>query len=248
MTLPIPNSSCEEHRRIPSPLEPSTAGSERMPTLAIDNPTIIGCLQELQRNLRKEKQEGRSIPQAWIEKCGFDPHELVNSQVICMPDLQQCNLRGDVHALLEYRHWIDVDFQMYEFLRPSLLLATRFLTDAVDSRFWMTMFFGERSRARGDGNSQHVERVQATYDFTEGRLRSIQENLLCIGQHDKINYCFSPNVRDAYAETWFRPRRQELTDLSDKVLVVIAHDFWITALRNIDTQHHDQGQKLRFNL
>ena len=225
-----------------------------MPTLTLDNPTISGRLQELKRNLQKEKQEGRNIPQMWIEKCGFDPQELVSSQVICMPGLQQCSLRGDVHALLEYRHWIDVDFQVYEFFRPSLLLATRFLTDAVDSRFWMTMFFGERSRAQGNGNSSHIERVEIASDFTEGHYRSIQENLLDVGQHGGISYCFShpgltlPNLREAYAWTCFPSRKRGLTNSSEDVVIVIAHDFWITALRKIDTQHHDEGQKLRLNL
>ena len=230
-------------------------------TLTLDPISIIGRLQQLERILIEEENKGQSVPRAWIERCGFDPQELLRSSIISLPGPLPHGLQGEIHPLLEFRHWNGVILEVYEFLRPSLLLATKFLTKAAYSRFWLAMFLGNRIRVTNEATDDHYERVEACYSHTESDYKLIQEILDCIGGQGNISYRFScPGISSAdegdafpgaYAWTCLAgPDEMEkpIWSRNRRIPVVIAHDFLIIILHRIKMQHHDLGEMLRFNV
>ena len=217
--------------------------------MALSPQTIFDLLQLIKESLLVQRNNGRNIPRLWVERCGFHPPEMLSKQIISMPDLLPNNLQGDIHPLLDFSHWNNIESEVYELLRPSLPLATKFLTEAARSRFWIAMFFGERRCVSDEDYKDYRERVQEVPSWTKGHYDFVQANLVLLGRQEFISYYFSSERPLSTSDVSIGPEAYASTrHIHPHTLIFLANDFLVVIFQRMKTPYNDSREILRFNV
>ena len=217
--------------------------------MALSPQTIFDHLRLSKESLLMHRNTGRDIPRLWLERCGFYSEELLSQHIISMPDLLPNNLQGDIHPLLDFGHWTNIEHEVYELLRPSLLLATKLLTEAARSRFWIAMFFGERRYISDDDYKDYRERVQEVPSWSKGHYDFVRANLVLLGRQEFISYCFSSEQPLSTSDVSIDPEAYASTrHVHHRTLIILAYDFLAVILQRMKIPYNDPSGILRFNV
>ena len=75
---------------------------------------------------------------------GFDPITLAKGRMIDDAEAKPNNLQNPIHPIFRQDRWKSTPLEMYRFMHPALRLASKFLTSASCSQYWITLLLGRR--------------------------------------------------------------------------------------------------------
>ena len=105
---------------------------------------VLDTLQHMNERDLDQALRGEMISSERQKLFGFKPEDLIRYGCIFDESVKSNNLTNEVHALFSKDHWPGLPQVVYDFLLPSLRLATNFLLHPLLAKFWVTLAFGER--------------------------------------------------------------------------------------------------------
>ena len=105
---------------------------------------IVELLQHLNEKERGAIMRGELLESDRAKYFGFRPEDLIRSGCIEDENVKPNNLTCEVHPIFHKDHWPALSQVVYDFLLPSLRLATLFLLHPRLAQFWVTLVYGER--------------------------------------------------------------------------------------------------------
>lgn len=112
----------------------------------LNDEEILNIINRQRSYYTHNLEEGYPIPEDWINYSGFNAQELAAARIISGNNTPDNNLQGEIHPLFARARWYNIDDQIYDYMRPALLLATKFITHRGALDFWLTLILGDRKR------------------------------------------------------------------------------------------------------
>jgi len=101
-------------------------------------------------------------PSRTIGLSALRKHNILSTD--CVPDIDICD---DIHDVFHHGNWVGVAKDLYDWLEPSLLLATALLTETATLTWWHRLALGERIVKLDAGG--HVSKSYIHYSDSEAR-------------------------------------------------------------------------------
>ncbi|KAH8808324.1 hypothetical protein F5884DRAFT_365204 [Xylogone sp. PMI_703] len=177
-------------------------------------------------------------------KYGFNPQEVLQSCALWDPSLVICcSLTGAIHPIFAKANWTDTPDHIYKFIRPALLLASKFLTVPNCMAHFATVMKGKRHR---DG---FCWRIAEDIPLTAQTAREAIERILAL----KHSITFQFSTPGKYDDHYGDARLLDLVDAPRRngqhLCHVTLHPDYLTAAQKFSSMAYpDFSQVLRYQL
>jgi len=198
------------------------------------------------------------------EELGFKPDEVISKGALHTKDPEmKSTLKGKVHAIFHETHFTDVPHDVYEIIKPALLLATKFLTTPQCLQHFHTVLKGEREVCFETSFMAQSRRyrIRKTVPITQRSLKDLNKYIDSIAS--ALTWQFwdagvTQGEEDVYhATTKIIPCKHNRSEYlshpgfgtsssPQKTLISIHPDFYIEAKRLCTLKYPDSAQALRF--
>ena len=148
------------------------------PSLAFEDWRIIASFY---RNWMEDDtllQQGKLPPSYMRDHLwGFDSATLTDHGIMTDPRVKPNNLENPIHPIFRQDRWKSTPPEFYRFLHPALRLASRLLTSASCSQYWITLFLGRREIDRAASVQLGVskQRIMEDPPLTLDAYQKVQE-------------------------------------------------------------------------
>ena len=195
------------------------------------------------------------------DNVGFKPHEVIQKGALYSAGLNaKSTLTGPIHPVLSEQHWTDCPDHIYEIIKPSLLLVSKFFSTLQCLQHFQTVLRGKRDFCFETSARMNTACYRIKEDVPLTAESALDLKRLIESMAGSITFQFLDATKSTLPDHFFAtarvvPCRHSSCSISSaphsrsrqSTTVSIHTDFYVQAQKLCRLQYPDPSQVMRFH-